>query len=227
VKLISWDQGITIIRYSQDEVAPDNGVAYQNLLNTLSATYMFAGIPSLGPALSQPFLPVLPFQAGQLVVKSEPPIAIAHMVVAANGVAVTCKTTDLANKVVTHYIELLDSQLGFKIASSKYRTTYVSSIVVEFSKGLDQLIPFLAFVENVIADTISGAPGSYKLKRLAFGYSEQSPPVITSLDDYDKLDCVIERRVGEPLSSNRYFCSATLTSEELMKLLQKIEGAPA
>jgi hypothetical protein len=59
----------------------------------------------------------------------------------------------------------------------------------------------------------------FKIKRLAFGHGDiaVTTAVPFTLDLLEASDFVIERRAAEPYSENRYFCSAPMRTQTILR----------
>jgi hypothetical protein len=73
---------------------------------------------------------------------------------------------------------------------------------------------------------------SFQLQRLAFGTVKrlqlQNPFIQQSqIEIIEAAEYAIERRAGVPISENRYFCSAPLSTAEHIRTLEEIEKVVA
>jgi hypothetical protein len=221
MKLIATVQGTVGLFASHDDVVPPNGVAVSDLIRVIGDTYKFSVRPPV-EHLQTPLMSQLVFQSGVLEIGNEK-LPITQLVTFPTGEMVSAINTDLAERVMDHYTALLDRELGYRFASAPTRKIYQSNIVVEFDKGLEEKITALKKIEELVSGDIKRSE-PFKIKRLAFGSGRVGLPFIQlSLSGLEKTDFVIERRDPEPYDKNRYFCGAPTKTQDLIRLVEKIE----
>ncbi len=138
-----------------------------------------------------------------------------------DGDVVMTITTEQADLVLKDLIRLLDETLGYRLRSSKKTQDYVSNIVVEFDRGLEEYIEKLANMACAINEARPGME-AFNIKRLTFGTEDsQARDTLTAIQT---TDFIIERRVGRPFEENRYFCSAPMTTRDHIRTLERIEA---
>jgi hypothetical protein len=225
MKRIASLQGTVAIRFSPDEASPQRAVLTRDLVAFIAERYQFSLRPELPPGLQVD--PVLFFQSGEVMIDDQK-IPIHQLVWQLGGAVVTAKDTDVADRIVDHVSEELDSKFGFKIAATIRRRYYASAIVVEFDHGLDTRLKLFGRIKNVLErEKPPYRDYPFDIKRMAFGFPER--PVqsggMNSIDDIPNTDFLMERRAGEPESSNRYFASGPFKTAELDRIVALIEEA--
>jgi hypothetical protein len=116
----------------------------------------------------------------------------------------------------------LDEEFGYRYKSVEQQRVYLSNVVVQFEKDLGQLDLFVK-IENLLNGGKATSPPRFQFKRLGFGQGDSSPGNL-SIETIEVADFAIERRAGEPYSSNRFYCSAPMQTEEHLSLLEKLES---
>jgi len=162
------------------------------------------------------------FQSGVLETEKER-FPISQLVIAGEGGAITSNTTDAADKVLDDVIRCMDTTLRYRFASSKMRRTYYSNVVVQFDSGIEERISVIGKIEEILNKTMARPAMPFKIKRLAFGYGDPTPPTSLAIENFDNADLVMERRAGEPYSENRYFCGGPTRTNDLIEILELIE----
>ncbi|HXC89365.1 MAG TPA: hypothetical protein VNV18_04290, partial [Stellaceae bacterium] len=192
-------------------------------VNFTGTEYQFSIKPEVPPGLM--VNPTFTFQSG-IAVMGDQKVPITQLTLTVGGTAITAKTTDLADAVMKDFVDRVDTALGYSIANNIRERYYQSSIMVEFAPGLERQIASFERAQKVLESEIRRHDGPFYLKRLAFGSGEGSQiPGLFTIDDIPRSDFTIERRAGEPAALNRYFCSAPLPTEALIRVLGLVENA--
>jgi hypothetical protein len=222
MKVIATVQGTVGLFASHDDVAPPNGVAIGDLIRVIGDTYNFSVRPP-PQHIPTPLSSQLVFQSGVLELGNEK-LPIMQLATFSTGEMITAVNTEIAEKVLDHYVAALDRELGYKFASAPSHKVYQSNIVVEFDQGFEEQIAALGRIEALLSSEIK-RDDPFKIKRLAFGFGRVAPPIMLqpSLQAMEKTDFVIERRDREPYEKNRYFCGAPTTTSELIRIVEMIE----
>lgn len=221
MKLIASVQGTVAVRVSNDEVIPERSVLQRDLVQFVGDCYNFSVRPNIAPGM--PVQPHLVFQQGKLIKDEGDEYPIHQLTIFVNGDAITARSTEISDIILDDYLGKLDEGLGYRFAKSAQTRLYVSNVAVEFAAGLEEYIQALHMIEDVLNNEIPRDGVPFKIKRLAFGYGESTPPSLQSLDEIKNADFLIERRSGEPYSKNRYFSSAPLRTSDHVRVLEQIE----
>jgi hypothetical protein len=219
MRLIHSMRGVVALIVPAEEVEPEGGVVIEDLIKIIADDYHFAVRPqiqNIGMTFPQPF----GFQAGWLEVDNSK-VPIFQLFVFQNGGMVSAATTEIADEVLDDYMARADSKLGFRFKAAKTaRRTYLSNIVVEFEDGIERLIEPLMSIGSLLDREIPRQGGPFRTKRMAFGFGPVATlPMLSSLEAVENSDFLIERREGEPITSNRYFCAAPTTTENHIRIL--------
>jgi len=224
VILSAW--GTAFLHVSADDVSPLSGVPQQDLVQTVAAMYEFAAQPQFNLlGIPQPHS-ALVFQSGRFMSPSAI-YPVQQLVIYGNGDAVTGPTTEAADQIMDDFIHKLNEQLGYRFGESRqYSRTYASALIVEFDRALEEYVPMLAKVGQILDKAIPRLGRQFKPKMFTFGDGDPiTPAALNSIDAADKLDFAVQRRAGESYSLNRYFSSAPLQTNAHIKVLQDIESA--
>ena len=221
MKRISSLQGTVAIRFSPDEAAPETAVLTRDLVTFIGDKYDFSLRPELPPGLPNDLS--LLFQSGQMVA-GDRKIPIHQLVIQIGGTALTAKDTDVADLIIDDVHAALDETFGFKIANSIRARYYASAIVVEFPSALEKQLTFVGRAKEILEREMPHRTYPFDVKRIGFGFAEKHVPLGATIEDFPNGDFLIERRLGEPQSSNRYMCSGPFRTSELERITRLVEG---
>jgi hypothetical protein len=220
MKLILSTNSSVAVRVPSEDVVPDKGLIEQDLINFVMRLYRFPAPPQILPT---PNGNHLLFQGGKAVIGTDT-YPVMQLAVIPNGDIITSTTTDIGAMIIRDFIQNLDEGLGYRFSKAPYHFNYISNLITEFDKPLEQLNNTFSVIERLLGDAIDRPSGPFKLKRLAFGFGNPRPPSIINLEAFDNADFIIERRADVPYSQNRYFCSAPLQTGDHIRVLEQIES---
>ena len=222
MKLIASIQGTVAVRVSSDEVTTERGVLLRDMVQFVGDCYNFSVRPNIAPGTPPQAFPTLIFQQGKLI-KDDGEYPIYQLTLFGDGGAVTSRSTEISDTILDDCLGKLDEGLGFRFAKNAQTRLYLSNVAVEFGAGLEEYIQALHMIEDILNNEIPRDGVPFETKRLAFGYGDATQPAFQSLDEFKNVDFLIERRVGEPYSKNRFFSSAPLRTTDHVRVLEKIE----
>jgi hypothetical protein len=218
--------GISGFRAPPEEMGSPHGVPLQELLAFIAATFQFAAIPPIG---STP----LTFQHGQIEF-GDGRAPIYSFVYSGDGVIANCRRTEVADLMLDRFIEALDSTFSSRYGEIKRPRVRSSVVVVKFDRGFSEKIQPIAAIERLITDSIdprSRDPrmgvGAFQMKRILFGQEPGDIQPGNLFEALERQDFVIELRVHHDMNENVFFCSAPLTTEAHLKVLEQIESIAA
>jgi len=217
MKLISSVFGMAAVKVPGDSVAPLEGAVIKDVIEAIGRKYEFATKPPLQLA-AQGQLAV--FQGGALKADDRR-IGIIQLALLANGDIAMAQTTEQADLIVSDLINFLEETFGFRYKSAEKERLHMSNVVVQFEKEAGQAFDRFAAMENLLND---GKEPRFQFKRLGFGQGDITAANALSVESLQNADFAIERRAGEPYSSNRFFCSAPMQTREHLAILEKFEG---
>jgi hypothetical protein len=223
MKVISSVQGVCALRISPDDAATENGVLVQDVAEYIAEHYNFQNKPAPAVLANATLLQEYGFSGGRMTIDKQD-YAIGTLNYAYGGFAVSAKNTDIAAMIADHIARNLDAKFGYKIANSIRDRYYLSDIVVEFDEAAGSHVNALNRIQELLEREIPRANLPFSLKRLSFGASEvNAQPIASPLDSFLTQDFTLERRAGEPYSSNRYFSRAPARTRDHERLLARIE----
>jgi hypothetical protein len=220
MKLIGSVQGIAAYRKPQEEYLPEAGIHPNHLWELIRTAYGFNTYPQWQPNTPPPT--TTEFQVGSFSANGHS-FVINRLILTLDGDIAIATSTEQANLVLDDLMRLLDENLGFRLRMGKVTKNFVSNVVVEFDKGLEE---YLEPISKVIS-VINGArlrKTPFNIKRMVFGEMDIFPPATDPLVIIERSDFVIERRVGHPFEENRYFCTAPMQTGDHIHVLEQIEA---
>jgi hypothetical protein len=221
MKLVGILQGIVAYRAVQEEYLPERSPPIQDLIRLVCDTYQFLQFPTFSPEIAAPL--IFNFNNGKFSDKLGT-FAITQLVMTSKGDAVAAASTDQADSVLEHLIELLDTHFGYRIRQSNKTKIYWSQVVVEFDSSIEAHIEKLGTIEQTITQHVKRNE-RFKLKGFTFGTSTAILPTQSdAIDILERQDFVIERRVDRPFEENRFFSSAPMRTADHVQLLTAIEA---
>jgi hypothetical protein len=226
MKFIRSNAGTAAIKVSADDVTPRHGVLGRELINFVAAEYQFAVSPQLPPGMPAAALGAHVHQSGLFTDDDGERYPIVQMSVVGNGHIVTAATTDIAEKILNHFMKRLDTEMGFRFSVSPKKTLFHSQVVCQIEPSMEDRLKDLSIIEALLNQRIPRPDLPFKIKRLAFGGGDSNPLFMpTSMEAIETADFIMERRAGEPYGENRYFSSAPLTTSDHLTLLEAFEQA--
>jgi hypothetical protein len=208
------------MRERVEEYLPRTGSLPREQIELVRTRYAFQQFPQL--LVGMPLPPTFVFTHGKFQDERDS-FAIFQLSMKADGDIVLATTTEQAERVLDDLVQLLDTHLGFRLSTAQKTKSFVSNVVVEFDKGLENDISALSRIADAINRLRIGMP-ALNIKRLAFGLSSGGGEPTDPLLAVEQADFLIERRADMPYEANRYFCSAPLSTTDHIRLLEGLEA---
>jgi len=200
----------------------------QDVFAAIQARYQFVAQPqALGIQLPGQALTQYAFQGGKFIVDDEAH-AIAQLVLEQNGDVITSTSTEVANAIMDDLAKFLDEKFKYKFHSTPQTRNFVSTIIVQFDERFEEKISALRAMIGMVNAARNSKEDDFQLQRIAFGLGKrpQQPNLFiqqSQIDFVEAAEYALERRTGVPLSENRYFCSAPLSTADHIRTLEEIE----
>ena len=196
-----------------DEIRPHEGLAWQTWFEAIQQTFRFIQAPTELPKLGLGF----EFKEGHLE-DDQNVIGITSLQVYQDGFSIFFPSnTRNAEKALQAALETFYS-LGFREPLTPPLHYYVSTIVADFDRSLDALIP--EWLLKTIASTL---PIEGENHFLLLQTNLDATKIEGRAAPVNPTNFRIERRAGVPYEQNRYFCQANTTTEKHINLLEEIE----
>lgn len=208
------------------EILPLDGVYPPDLTAAVAERYSFVYPPDFSQPWSSFQEKGIEFTMGRLDIGGgRHPIE--KLLVARDGLFVTASNTRFGEAVLTDLLAWDSETYGFRIpdkANSLY--AFVSQLVVEFNVSLDPAISAFATLSEACADSFKQTYGvDVILGTHGFSLNYDRSAMAGGLSLLAGFG--IERRIGEPYHTSKFFCQAPLRTDDHVKLLELIESTVA
>jgi len=219
MKLISSLSGVAAVRMNGEETSPANGLLQRDLISRIAQWYEFSVVPPDSPGGN----PLLQFQSG-ICHMGENRIPITQLLITSDGDAISAQNTSLADRVLTDYLTHLEKEMAYRLEGVQLDRIYQSYLLVELEQKLVDKMFFDAG-RLLIGEALgANSKSSYSIKRWTLGQDASNYlPSQPSLVQFLPTDFVIERRANEPFERNRFFCTAPLTTQAHIDILERME----
>jgi len=196
-----------------DEIRPREGVPLARWAQALQKKFKFVQLPTGLPQPGQGF----DFRTGTLEA-GETLINISLLSVYSDGISVQVPANTRNAETVLQEVLGLFFSLGMREPTTPPLHYYASTIVADFEKSLNSLIP-QSTLEHVAA--AMPVQGNAEFNALHINFDQTTLP--GRMAPINPSHFRIERRISVPYDQNRYFCQANTTTEKHIELLEQIE----
>lgn len=149
-------------------------------------------------------------------------IAIHKLESYTDGLGVDCTNTDDAKLVLDEIFKWARAELGFRDFIRPPKDIFISHITVEFSPDFKNIFKSWVKIQALLNASTQDRYGFDKNVDLYRLQWRGDPHTI--VNNALVSDFWIERKAGEPHSENRWHCSGPLPTQELIDLMQTLEG---
>jgi hypothetical protein len=151
-------------------------------------------------------------------------INIPEMGIFNDGITVGTFHTDDSEHVLEDATEWARRTFGLREPVTHKPRIFDSHVVVEFESSIDDALTAFSKIKGEIGSAMEGTYNksfNVGIQRLDFGIPISDP------NQVPRGGLLIERRIGYPFDSNRFYSLAPLRTEIHLELLQSLEGALA
>jgi hypothetical protein len=217
MKLISSNIGRCVKLFAWEEVRPLHGINSTLLAAAVAEQFNFQIRP---PAPISPDS-VVKFAEGFANIDG-PLIAIQKLELYSDGFAVDCSNTDDAKRVSDEIFKWARTELGYRDPVQPPKVVYRSQITVEFVPEFENIFRGWKKLQKLLNDSVQQRYGFDK--DIDVHRVQWRGDAHTILNNLLVSDFWIERKAGQPYSSNRWHCHGVLPTDEWIALLEKIES---
>lgn len=161
------------------------------------------------------------FQLGKLAVKDST-VLIQELNIYNDGIVVNATTTDDAEAFLKDLFAWARETAGIRDLTNVGRRLFVSNVVVEFERPVNQLIngfKDFSLILNKLMQATYKADLPMQLRTLAFHYDQLALPEWIKVTYFS-----IDRRIGHKYEENRFFCEAPLRTSDHLNALEALEN---
>jgi hypothetical protein len=196
-----------------DEIRAREGLSWRVWFDAIQKVFQFAQVPTSLPQAGSGF----EFKEGSLKTDSGALVVTAFQVYQDGLSVVVPSTTRNADTALQAALEVFLS-IGVREPVTPSLHYYVSSIVADFDKSLDNLIP-----QWLLKSLSNAMPIEGVAHFLALHSNFDASKIRGRLGPINPTNFRLERRIGIPYDQNRYFSLANTTTEKHLDLLEEIE----
>lgn len=215
MKFVSGELGRVVQLFVADEIGPFGGIYIPDLYQLISERYGFVKQSDMAKVLEAG----AKFEQGRLKI-GDKNINILELTIYNDGIIVNGRHTDDASIVMDDILVWGKKAFGLRDPETKIARKYVSHVVVDFNKPIDNALRGFDIIRRNLNDFYKQTYGTgvvYDLFRISLAIDPQAVPLHTF------TEFGIERRVGVPYSKNRFFSVAPLTTKAHLSLLEVVE----
>ncbi len=200
-----------------DEVRATGNYYLPDALRLISDRYGFSETPSIEDMKTTGGV----FKEGRLVSGAKK-INIAEIGIFNDGIYALAQDTATAHFIVDDLITWAEEAVGLRPSITKIPRKYDNAVVVEFEADIEGRLDIfneLISSYNGMLESLYNEAVSVSFYQIGFAFDSLEVNLAVN------TKFTIERRVGLPFSSNRYYCIAPLKTEMHIELLEKFEKA--
>ena len=212
MRIIAYSSGTLLSLFPLEAFTPMGGLNERQIVSAIGQRYNFGTLPNLSSRreLEQNGLV---YESGFFMTESGE-ATIHRLSVHKDGIMVRANETGHAEAFFEDLMDWLVQHYGCRWIDKKSR--YLSEVVVEFEKSAANMFAKYDKIADVI---LSGVNKHMDVTAAAF--SALTIEFVSSVETIPKF--IIERREGTSVEDERYFCSAPLTTERHLQVLEQIE----
>lgn len=214
MNIVAFSSGSFIALFPLEAFAPLGGLNERRTVDAIRERYKFANSPNMSSSRAELERSGIVFEWG-VHETAAGQATINKLSVHNDGVVVRSNKTEYAEAFFNDITGWLVQEHGCRTV--QIRPLYVSEIVVDFEAPMTNMIDKYREVVNLLLSRVDGNQGVKiaALNAISFEFSTTNSLAIAKF--------LIERRVGTTVEDERYFCSAPLTTERHLEVLQEIE----
>jgi len=229
MKLITRHFGNVAVRVNSDDITPPQGTVPIELINFVAERYQFTVRPIIHPQVPPQLMNNLSFQNGVIKIGEET-LPILALVLVKDGDIASAIDTDLADQILDDVAQSLEERFKFRYSTTKQQRFYQSTLTVELDAAFENGVAALNKIGEIFEKETGRPSSTFQIKRLAFGTGDVvATQVVTApatlIEQIEKQDFLLERRIGVPYDQPRIFSSAPLKTADHIRALEALERA--
>lgn len=212
MKIVTFSAGNLAALFRVEAFAPVSGLNEREMLGAIRERYNFGTAPNMS-SRAEIQQTGLVFDLGFFNAK-DGEITIHNLSIHNDGVVVRTNRTEYAEAFFDDLTTWLIHEYSCRRVPTQSR--YLSEIVVEFEQPIANALNNYNELTSLILSSVTE-----NREAAAAALNSLSIEFVSGADAIPKF--VIERREGTTIEDKRYFCSAPLTTEQHLKVLEAIE----
>ena len=211
MKVVAFEAGHLNSLFPVEAFAPLSGLNERQLIGAIGQRYSFGSSPNMS-SRAEVQRTGLVFEFGFFA--TEVGEVTIHLSIHNDGVVVRANKTEHAEAFLEDMTRWLVSDCGCRKVQTK--SFYLSEIVVDFEKPISNALGNYDKWADLLLSTVSE-----NREARAVAFNSLSMEFVTSAGVIPRF--FIERRIGTTVQDERYFCSAPLTTERHVAVLEEME----
>ncbi len=220
MKLIGPELGRAVVMTTPEEWR-SRSISMPDAFRLIQERYQFAHAPNLSVSFEEVQKSGFKFGLGKLRV-NDTTIPIQELALFNDGIVVNAMTTDNAEAFLMDLFRWANEIAGIRDLTNVGRRLFVSQLIVEFEKPVNQLINgFKEFtlILNQLLQATYKVDLSMQLRTLNFHYDQLAVPEWIRVTHF-----TIDRRVGHLYDENRFFSEAPFRTADHLQALEALEN---
>ena len=213
--VVAFSSGSLVSLFPLEAFIPLGGLNEQKVIDATSQRYHFSKTPNLSVSRAELEQTGIVFELGFLETEVEE-VTIDRLSIYNDGMVVRANKTEHAETFFNDVAEWLIKDYGCRQVRRKPH--YVSEIVVDFERPAANVLNNYEKIANILLSNVNE-----NREATAVAFNAFSIEFVTKSKSAAMPKFVIERREGTSVENERYFCSAPLTTERHLQVLEEIE----
>ena len=214
MNIVAFSSGSFIVLFPLEAFTPLSGLNERRTVDAIRERYKFVSSPDMSSSRAELEQTGIVFERG-VHETAAGQVAINRLSVHNDGVVVRSNRTEHAEAFFNDVTSWLIKE--HECRQVRQKPLYVSEIVVDFEAPVANMINNSKEIVNLL---LSHVDKRREVKAAAFSALSFE---FSTKDSMAAAKFLIERRVGTTVDDERYFCSAPLTTERHLEVLQEIE----
>ena len=213
MNVVAFSSGSLASLFPLEAFIPLGGLNERQVIDATSQRYHFSRTPNLSVSPAELEQTGIVFELGFLETEVEE-VTIDRLSIYNDGMVVRANKTEHAETFFNDVTEWLIKDYGCRQVRRKPQ--YISEIVVDFERPAANVLNNYEKIANILLSNVNE-----NREATAVAFNAFSIEFVTKSAAMPKF--VIERREGTSVENERYFCSAPLTTERHLQVLEEIE----
>ena len=214
MNIVAFSSGSFIALFPLEAFAPLGGLNERRTVDAVRERYKFVNSPDMSSSRAELERTGIVFERG-IHDTAAGQATINRLSVHNDGIVVQSNKTEHAEAFFNDIAAWLVGEHGFR--QVRIKPLYLSEIVVDFETPVANIINSY---EEIVKLLLSHVDENRVVKTAAFGALSFE---FAANDSMAAAKFLIERRVGTTVEEERYFCSAPLTTEHHLQVIQEME----
>lgn len=219
MKIISYDSGRVTWLFPTEEFLPLGSGDGRAIIEQVTAKYEFSHPPK-NPTREEVDKNGLRFGSGRFAFEGTS-FHINEFIAYNDGIVAVSAATEPAMAFLEDLVQFLKDAFSFRAPITPIKKINVSNIIVEFDDSINSMLAEHELISHVISGNLNSNEGTTfpaRLSRVDFTLDKGPNEKPGSLPKW-----TLEARANVPISQNRYFSSAAVSTRQHLKMIEEVE----